>query len=185
MALYEMKSTPFLNEGNIPFHPDIPLPRMGTLTFSLPAMAYEAYLQSEYIHGDFARVKPIEMLEMILSETHTGAEVLKEWVPVFALRHGIDCEKVRAKGRKRKLSRRISALRGMLSNLGMRYRIDKSHRLPINDVFEASLVAATLLSTRPSLARNYPHTMRRLAEKFDVKGLVRRATDKSTAGQEK
>jgi glycosyltransferase involved in cell wall biosynthesis len=177
-ALFRMEITPFLTEGNIPFHPDIPLPRSDTLTFSHPALAYEGYLQSQYIHGDFARVKPADMLELILSETHTGAEVLQEWAAAFASHHGIDFEKVAMTAKKRQRARRLSKLRGTLLNLLTRYRIGQSHELPIRDVFEASLVAAALLSTRPSLARNYLPTVRRVAKRPGAKAVIKRFADR-------
>lgn len=165
-ALFRMEATAFLNEVNIPFHQDIPLPRFGTQTFSLPAMAYEAYLPSSFLHMDFARVDRSEMLKMIISETRKGRDVLEEWGAAFAELHGLDYPNLLAKARKRGAGRRLSSLRAMLGNLLWRYRVDKSHDLAVRDVFEASLIASTHFVTRHRLVQNYPRTLARVAGKL-------------------
>lgn len=164
-ALFRMEQTPFLNEGNIPFHPSIPLPETGTLTFSLPALVYESYLQSDYLHNDFLKVSPANQLELILNQTTMGRNVLVDWGKMFAAYHRIDHREILAKSKKTPIRRRISQLRAMLENLKDRYRIDTSYGMAINDVYEASIVAATVLNTRPGRLASYQSTFWRLMER--------------------
>jgi glycosyltransferase involved in cell wall biosynthesis len=150
-TLFKMKATPFLTEGNIPFHPDLPLPDIGTLTFSIPALVYESYLQTQFLHGDFAKIKPGDQLELILNATPVARDILLEWGKVFAARHNLDFDAILAKSARTPLDRRTALAKIAVENLRDRYRIDTSLGLQIDDVYEASLVAATILKTRPSL----------------------------------
>lgn len=158
-TLFKMKATPFLTEGNIPFHPDLPLPDIGTLTFSIPALVYESYLQTQFLHGDFAKIKPADQLELILNATPVARDILLAWGKVFAARHHLDYDAILARSARTPLDRRTALARIAVENLRDRYRVDKSLGLHIDDVYEASIVAATIMKTRPSLMGSY----RRLA----------------------
>ena len=159
--LMQMKPTPFLTEGNIPFHPDVPLPDIGTLTFSMPALVYECYLQTQHLHNDFLHVEPADQLELILSTTPIGKRVMDEWGRKFAARHKLDYEKSERKARTIKLRRRVAMAVFDFTNFRNRYRIDRSYGLDINDVYEASLVCGTVLATRPNRLRSFQRTFMR------------------------
>ncbi|GAC1577337.1 MAG: hypothetical protein NVS3B5_09410 [Sphingomicrobium sp.] len=163
-ALFAMKSTPFLLEDNIAWHPAIPLPSNGTFTFSMPAIACESYLQSAYLHGNFAGLTPEDHMSLILDQTDVGRELLDDrWQQSFATRHGFDYRMVASRARHTPLRRRISTSRAVIQNYLGRYRIDHSSGLPVNDVFEASLVADTVLKLRPNRLRSLLKTFRRKA----------------------
>ena len=159
--LTRMKKTPFLIEGNIPFHPEIPLPEFGTLTFSIPALVYECYLQSQHLHHDFVHVRPADQLELILSTTTIGQDVLDEWGPKFAAHHKLDYGPISRAAKTAKLRRRFARASFELANFRNRYRIDRSYGLDINDVYEASLVCGTVLATRPNRLRSFQRTFMR------------------------
>ncbi|MEQ1697193.1 MAG: glycosyltransferase family 2 protein [Hyphomicrobiaceae bacterium] len=159
--LLRLKGTAFLTEGNIPFHPDIPLPEIGTLTFSIPALVYESYLQTQFLHGDFAHIKPADQLELILNATPIGRDILLEWAKTFAAKHNFDCEPIVAKAARAPLNRRLALGLQTFENVRDRYRIDSSLGLEINDVYEASIVAATIMKTRPSKLTSYRRLLSR------------------------
>ena len=163
--LLKLKGTPFLTEGNIPFHRDIPLPDIGTLTFSIPALVYECYLQTQYLHGDFAKIKPADQLELILNATPVGRDILLEWAKTFAAKHNLDCEAIIAKAARVPLNRRVALGRQTLENVLDRYRIDSAMGLAIDDVYEASIVAATIMKTRPGRLAGYRRLLARKLSK--------------------
>ena len=163
--LLKLKGTPFLTEGNIPVHPDIPLPSIGTLTFSIPALVYECYLQTQYLHGDFAKIKPADQLELILNATPVGRDILLEWAKTFAAKHNLDCDAIVAKAARAPLNRRVALGRQTLENVLDRYRIDSALGLAIDDVYEASIVAATIMKTRPGRLAGYRRLLARKLSK--------------------
>ena len=164
-ALFALQKTEFLDEGNIPFHPDMALPETGTLTFSMPAMVCESYLQSQYLRRDHYRASAAAHLELILNQTTTARDLLNEWSKRFAARHGIDHARALAASRHTPSPRRLSLLRDKIANVTSRYRVDSSYGLPLNDVFEASLAAATILTTRPSRSKSVTRTIRRVVRR--------------------
>jgi hypothetical protein len=178
-ALFALQRTPFLDEDNIPFHHDMALPETSTLTFSLPAMLYESYLQSQYLRRDHHRASAAAYLELILNQTTTGRELLIDWSKRFAAHHGIDHARVLAASQHTPLRRRLSLLRAKIGNVTSRYRIDNSYGLPLNDVFEASLAAATIVATRPSRAKSIARTIRRVIRR---NGKANLAIGKATTG---
>ena len=163
--LLNLQPTAFLDEGNIPFHPEMALAEGETLTYSMPALNYESYLQSAYIHSDFVRANAARQLEIVLADTPVGHEQLIRWGKSFAARHGIDFDEIEARARKkwRALPRRLYVYGSLLENLACRYRIGHDSSKVPADVFEASLVAHDILTTRPSLLPSYASTIRRLA----------------------
>lgn len=160
-ALFKLQRTAFLDEGNIAFHPDLPLPKFGTFTFSPPAMVCEAFIQSQYLRGQSMKMTPEMMLELILNQTTIGRSLLDDWIETFAQRHGINAAPIVDASRRTTLKRRIALLRAPLIDLADRFRLDASHGLPLRDVFEASIAASTILATRPARIRTLPNTLRR------------------------
>jgi len=141
------------------------LPETGTLTFSMPAMVCESYLQSQYLRRDHYRASAAAHLELILNQTTTARDLLNEWSKRFAARHGIDHARALAASRHTPSPRRLSLLRDKIANVTSRYRVDSSYGLPLNDVFEASLAAATILTTRPSRSKSVARTIRRVVRR--------------------
>ncbi len=155
-ALFNMEKTKFLDEGNIPWHAAMPMPEWGTLAFSMPAIVCESYLQSSYLHDDFLTFTPARMLELILTESHDGAEILAAWATDFAAMHSISA----AIGQgNRPVGRRIASLRQRADGLLGRYRVRDGDGLTISDVHAASLIADTIRTTRPSRVRSVVSTV--------------------------
>ena len=161
-ATARFRKTAFLDEDNIPFHEDIPLPSNGTFTFSLPAMVCEAFLQSQYLRADGPNMTNAEILELILDQTSAGRDLLEPWARAFADKHKLTLSSSTSPPRT-KLARKLSLLRFPFKLLVERYRIDSKSRLMLSDSFEASLAAATILATRPNRLPSIWRTMLRLS----------------------
>lgn len=164
-ALFSLQKTAFLDEKNIPFHSDLPLPKLGTFTFSMPAMVCEAFLQSQYLRPEWPPMAPMAMLELILSRTTTGRELLNEWEMIFAEHHSLIIGQACTASGRALLNRRISAARAPLMNLAERFRLDASHNLFLANAFDASIAASTILATRPNRARSLARTLKRIANR--------------------
>lgn len=160
-ALFDMRKTQFLEEGNIPWHEDMPLPEWGTLAFSMPAIVCESFLQSRYLRSGGPDFPPQFMLALVLSESHIGAEILEPWSHEFAARHGLDRDACIAAARSRRLARRAASVRQRADNLLTRYRVEDRDGAGIPDIFAASLAAQAIARTRPSRARSIAATVRR------------------------
>ena len=169
-ALFGLQKTDFLDEGNIPFHPDLPLPDFGTFTFSMPAMVCEAFLQSQHLRPETLQITPQGQLDLILNQTTTGRELLDTWALTFASRHGFDAAPILAASRRTSISRRLAVVKAPIKNLAERYRLDRSHGLELSDVFEASLAASTILAIRPGRIRSVARTATRLAKRMLAPG---------------
>lgn len=160
-ATFSFQNTQFLSEDNIPFHSEIPLPSIGTFTFSLPALVCEAFLQSQYLRPESVKMAPATVLELILNQTDAGRELLTPWARIFACHHGLDPEPFLMASRKTPLRRRLSLMQASLNSLLHRLRVDHDTGLPLHDVFEASLAGAAILATRPPRSASMRRAARR------------------------
>jgi hypothetical protein len=160
-ALFKLQKPSFLDEGLIPFHEDFPMPEQGTLAFSFPAIVCESYLQSSFLHHDVARVSHADMLTLILGQAREGKELLPAWGRVFAARHGLDYDAIVERARRPDLGARAHHEYGRAVNFLTRYRIDASHGLSIDNVYDAAVVSDTVLRTRPGRLRNWAQVARR------------------------
>ncbi|MBW8785645.1 MAG: glycosyltransferase [Novosphingobium sp.] len=147
--LFSMKKTAFLEEGLIPFHEDFPLPEVGTLTFSMPAMIYECYTQACYLHGGNPPISKQRMLDMIVGCAPHGREQTLAWGRLFAERHGLDYEAaLRRAGPIWRDLRRIEIRRQVLS-LWNGARVFAGDDAPLGNVAEAARTADALLRNPP------------------------------------
>lgn len=169
-ALFRLEKTEFLREENIPFHDAFPMPEVGTLAFSLPAIVCESYLQSSHLHGNCAELDREDMLALILAETKVGRDIIFEWGREFARRNGVDFDRAARRARRPHIGRRLAAARGTASRLLARFRIDANMDLRVKDVFEASIVASVALQLRPRSALNIPATVKRVIGAPEKKG---------------
>jgi hypothetical protein len=140
----------FHTEGLIPFHPDIPLPDVGTFTWSLEALFYESYLQSTFLHRDRLRIDPASQAARILfAVPHNYRPMLEHWEERFAARHNLsvaDIETLRARNALR--WKRYTMLNELSTIKDYYAHYETCGETP--DVFAASLLAARYSQERPN-----------------------------------
>jgi len=150
----------FASEGNIPFHRDVPLFPDGTYPASLQVVVYECFLQTTDLRHGTPPVDHARQLSVILGSAGRHSGSVHEWGKIFAHQHALDFESIgrhssewRAKRRIRRLAARFAAAMDI-------YKTDSSD-FPLGDVFEASIVAATIRATSPGRARNLLRGLRK------------------------
>ena len=162
-ALFKLERNAFLDDDDlIPFHADLPRPSNGTLSFSMPAILVECYLQTRHLHHDPLRLMPAEILALILTETTAGRDVIDAWGREYATRNGLDFGEAARRSGLAYYRRRLWRRRDQLHNILTRYRVGPAHDLSLPTVYEASLAADAILRLRPSRSRNVLGTLARL-----------------------
>ena len=149
----------FLSEPNIPWHSDVPTIEGGGVPFSVDLLVYESYLQSEYLHDDILKLDKSDMLALFLARRIPDQERMNKWINLFAERHGLDMEKARRKASTRRWRITLSRLIEYSKAFRDVYRLEPAFGLKIRDVYEASIIAATLLRTRPTRLPSYTGTL--------------------------
>ena len=131
----------FYSEENIPFHPSLPLTKVGRPVRSIPIIIYEAYLQAKPFH-DLKNIRSSAFRQILLAIVKSGAhhqEVIK-WAEEFAGKNNVVMPNsyslfvISAMVVFLQLSSKIAKA---LSSLCVRGR----ENFPIKNVFEATLVA--------------------------------------------
>jgi len=153
----------FATEGNIPFHEDIPLCRDGSYPPSMQAIVYESYLQSSSLRSKMPGSLPASMLTMILATAGKHQPLVQDWARIFADRHCLDYESIRAKARLTKLRRVVSSVPFRLAALVNTFGLG-SRDCPISDVYEASIAAGAVRSIGVGRSKNIIRLFRRLIE---------------------
>jgi hypothetical protein len=155
----------FNGEENIPWHHEIALLDDGRIPLSIDLLVYESYLQAMYVHGNPLKVTHQDQLALFLARKITDTERMARWLKTFIERHRLDAEKVRnrvkflkARLAWEKLQEHAAAFRDI-------YRIEPSFGIRMQDVHEASVVAATILRTRPNRIRSYTGTIAKWARR--------------------
>lgn len=146
---------PFHSDDLIPFHPAIPLPSAGTLTFSLEALEYESHLQSQFLRPGECLPDPTNQLILILSKLLPAyRKHMAEWASQFATLHGLDLEA--ALQRERAMAGKFKRQRWRRGlDYALRHqRIFEDQGASLVNVFEASIAAARMVAAPPELARN-------------------------------
>lgn len=173
----------FMTEGNIPFHPDIPLRGNGGYPLSLQMLEYEAYLQSKFLQPHDAGPRIERQLALALARPYTSslaeASTL-EWGRDFARQHRIDFDATLAQS---KTLRRAAKLRHWVRWFRSQFETmvvyDPAVSLP--NVFAASIFASSLLWIRPSIFVRLRKGLWRLARKVLGKSRrLRRAAESTT-----
>lgn len=150
------KSSPnekFKNEGNIPFHKDIPLISNGNYPPSLEILVYESYLQSKALRNSRIDIHS-EQLEKILSTyPRKNKEIIIEWAKEFAEYQKIDFNLILKKANRKRIFIKLFRLISRLIHILNMYKIG-SPDLPIKDVYEASIKANIVRRVKPSIIEN-------------------------------
>jgi hypothetical protein len=149
----------FSSEANIPWHADIPTLPDGKVPFSADLLVYESYLQTMHLHDNALGLNHREMLALFLARNIEDRERMAAWGELFAQKHGLDL----AEGRRRAAALRLRVMRDrVLQNAAAFrdfYRLEPRFGVKMRDVYEASVVAATILKTRPGRLRSYAGTL--------------------------
>jgi len=135
----------FYSEGNIAFHADLPLFADGSQPVSLQALVYESYLQSSRLRAMASNTGHARQLAIILAMSGAHRKSIEEWGGMFAQMHGLNYEAVkRAAYLKRAFLPKLAAAK----KLGNAANSVISDRLPIKDIFEASIASAVIRSSK-------------------------------------
>jgi glycosyltransferase involved in cell wall biosynthesis len=162
----------FMTEGNMPFHPDIPLRRDGGYPLSLQMLVYEAYLQSKFLQPHAAGPRIERQLALALARPYTSSLYEarnQEWGRDFARQHRLDFDAILAQSktlrRAAKLGHWVRRIRSPLETMVV---YDPAVSLP--NVFVASIFASSLLWIRPSIFVRLSKAFRRLAGRIKAGG---------------
>jgi len=167
----------FWSEENIPFHKDLPLADTGWPVRSIHAFVYEAYLQAASFHSekDNVVVSPRQQLAIIMKEAHPRhTEEVRNWGLSFAAQHKIDCDDISHRGN--------HGINWLMSNIfdaarslgrlcsGLTFYGDR--HIPLNNVYEASIVAGTIKSIKPGYIYRFINACSRLKRRIQLKSSV-------------
>lgn len=141
-------SQKFLQEGNIPFHPSIPMDDDGGYPKSIQAMIYESCSQAAAILPNIASVDPATQLLTILTTSGSHHESLQRWGRRFARLHGIDFNYISTSADRCVSKHKQRQIVGRLKTFADVEFTSRKH--PIDDVFQASLIAGEVIQSRPS-----------------------------------
>lgn len=149
----------FSSEANIPWHADIPTLPDEKIPLSIDLLVYESYLQAMDLHDNELGVTPADMLALFLARNIEDRERMSAWVELFAQRHGFDMAEARRKAAALRLRVTRDRLLENIKTFGDFYRLEPRFGVRMRDVYEASVVAATILRTRPGRLRSYASTL--------------------------
>jgi len=152
----------FWKEPNIPFHEDLPLMHSGRPVRSIPVIVYEAYLQAKAFHDlKLISISKSSQLATTLAKSGPDPSEIMEWAGLFCAKHNVEMPNqllIRFRSLKDRLSRLLFRLkRGAYSN-----RVIGSIRVPLQNVFEASLVAGFVKDAQPSLLQRIRNRIKRM-----------------------
>jgi len=136
----------YYSEPNIPFHADLSISDSGSPPSSIQLLVYESLLQSAHLATPTELgVTHEQQLEIVLrnAKRRHRAE-LAEWGGAFARRHGLDFESISRRSSNVRVGEKVAKngrkLIGQLNTINL----SGSRDLPIRDVYDASIVAATI-----------------------------------------
>ncbi len=116
----------FVDEGNIPFHPSLPMLANGHYPRSTRIMAYDAYLLSSFLRESSSAITAQDQLTQFLaSSTMTRhAHEIDEWCRLFAARNGLSYKQAKLAAvpisflryARRKIKKRMRQRRAIILN---------------------------------------------------------------------
>ncbi|MES2753551.1 MAG: glycosyltransferase family A protein [Pseudomonadota bacterium] len=171
LATLSMNADQFREDTNIAFHPDLPLPAEGTLTFSFQAMLYESYLQTAYLRTGSEITNVTQQLAASIasarlyrgrSETDPRVyDATIRWVRQTAAHHRLDYDAIVKESRRVTITQTISFYRQLIRDFASRYTLDDLIGTKINDVYQASLAADVIRVTKPNRLSSVVRTFKR------------------------
>lgn len=155
----------FRREPNIPFHKDLPVLPGSSLPRSLQATVYESYLQALPLAPDLdCNADRGKQLSVIIRTAGQHRGEVINWAERFCDLHGLDFKQILSESTR---AAPMDGIRKLLSRVlsDMNSIYVGSPDLPIRNVYEASIVAATIKQVRPSVLINIH---RRILEKVQA-----------------
>jgi hypothetical protein len=140
-------SQKFFSEANLPFHADIPLMADGNVPASLAILNLESYWQASPLRHVEREESVQRHLEIVLATSDHGTPGLLTWAKDFARLHGADYEKALSHSNHLRIGKILPTIRANFQRRRGRETIG-SPKLPIPNVYEASLAAAKFLQNK-------------------------------------
>lgn len=140
----------YYSEANIPFHASLAAESEGKPPPSIQLLVYESLLQSEHL-GEFAdpAVAPAQQLEIVLRNAkrrHRGE--LAEWGAGFARLHDLPFDAIRRRAKRIRYGEKLAKNARKFVEELRTVHLTGSAELPLKDVFEAVVSAATVRACR-------------------------------------
>ena len=141
----------FWNEPNIPFHKELPLMPNGKPLRSIAAVFYEAFLQAEAFYSlKLINTSKERQLKIILNQSGPDHNEIIDWGKLFAEKHNIYLGDYRL-ARKNIFCRYIDLFIRISSNGLTRFKIEGSLRIPLQNVYQASIAAGLIKELKPNI----------------------------------
>ena len=144
----------FLSEPNIPFHKDLLVLPDGSPPLSFQASVYESYLQALSLAPDSdSNANHKKQLEIIIRTAGRHRDNVNKWAEAFCDLHRLDLKEILSKATR---VAPIDGLKKLLARVHSHMNCISvgSPDLPVINVYEASIVAATIKHVRPSVLIN-------------------------------
>lgn len=149
----------FMNEDNIPIHHQIPSVWNGKFPPFVPALVYESYLQSSILGGDIFEINAAQQAALFAYHKNSNHPFIKNWRQSFEKINSLNETELSNRNYLIHLRFGMEHFSGLLKNFASRYRFNDDELSHVHTVFDAGIVAATVLATRPSLMKSYAKTV--------------------------
>lgn len=161
----------FVSEPNIPVHKDLQVLPDGNFPLSIQAAIYESYLQAQSLApASDSNANHKKQLEIIIRTAGRHRDDVIKWAEKFCELHRLDLKEILSEATR---SAPRDGIRKLLSRVHSRMNSNSisvgSKNLPIRNVYEASIVAATIKQVRPNVLINIH---RRILAKIQAKKLL-------------
>ena len=160
----------FMSEPNIPWHPDLPTLDNGNLPMANDLLVYESYLQGAPVNHNLLGLNHQAELALLMARRIGDQTAMDIWLDRFATRHGLDVAMARRQAARLRPRLRMAKAVEYFQAFRDIYRLEPRAGMVLRDVYEASVVAATILSTRPSRLRSQWGTLRKWSGKLTGAG---------------
>jgi len=155
----------YLSESNIPYHKELPLTSNGTPLRSIPSSVYEAFLQAEVFHNlKSVKTSKEKQLNIILTDSGPNHNEIVEWAKLFSDRYNIDLSKYNLSG-KMTLAKLTKLIILKLTNGMVLFKVNGSLINPLQNVYQASMVAGFIKDLRPSIFQLIKYRLKYLINK--------------------
>lgn len=156
----------FLSEANIALHEDIPLTDEGVPVKSLHVCVLEAFLQSQkYFKLEGSLPSYQNHLDIVLRESYSNSAQIISWVKKFTEKHSLEFDETRYNLYPKKFKSFSTSLTRIIRSIGS-FSPHSSSKVPINNVYEASIIIGFMKETGISFVVYFNSLSRRIYEKI-------------------
>jgi glycosyltransferase involved in cell wall biosynthesis len=160
----------FWNESNIPFHPDLPLMSGGRSVRSIAVLVYEAFLQAAPFHSLKAiKTSKLKQLKIMLLQSGPDHGEIVDWAKLFAKKNNINLSTPYF-SQSTLLVNRLKLFPKMVANIFTYFGVAGSDRLPLHNIYEASIVAGLIKELNPNIFQAIRFQIKKL-RKFCTKNI--------------